>query len=168
MNLIDPIAEELRHEAGVTRRFLERIPEADFDWKPHEKSMSLGFLASHLAEIPKWTVEILEKDEINIDPATYTPWLAKTKEELLKAFDENLANALAVMKGQADEHLMKIWTMKMAGKPALSMPRIVVLRPFILSHTVHHRAQLGVYLRLRGVPDPAVYGPSADEESPGH
>jgi uncharacterized damage-inducible protein DinB len=167
MGMIDPLIEELKQEAATTRKHLERAPEKDFDWKPHEKSMSLGALCSHLAESSAWTAEILEKDGVDIDPSSYQPWVAKSRAELLEKFDANLATSLQVLKDQPDEKLMRPWTMRVGGKEVFTMPRLAVLRSFILSHVIHHRGQLGVYLRLRDVPLPAVYGPTADEQEPG-
>lgn len=166
MSMIDPFIEELKHEAAGTRKHLERAPEKDFDWKPHERSMSLGGLCSHLAESLEWTAEIFEKDEVDIDPSSYQPWVAKNRAELLEKFDANLAKSLRVLKDQPDEKLTQPWTMKMAGQEVLTMPRVAVLRSFILSHMIHHRGQLSVYLRLRNVPLPSVYGPTADEQGP--
>jgi len=163
MNLIDPIIQELTHEAGVTRKTLERIPDGDWEWTPHEKSMGMGKLASHIADTPSWVDPILTKEELAFDPESHKPWIASGKAEVLEVFDKNLAQALTAMKGVANEALMVTWSLKAGDKVLLSMPRIAVLRAFILSHMIHHRAQLGVYLRLRDVLVPQMYGPSADE-----
>jgi uncharacterized damage-inducible protein DinB len=147
---------------------LERIPE-NFDWKPHPKSMALGRLAQHLAEIPHWTTETLSKDELDLAPpgapAHQPPPAMTKKSEILETFDKNVAEAKAALAAANDDQLMKPWSLKMGGKTILTMPRVAVVRNFVLNHNVHHRAQLGVYLRLNDVAVPSIYGPSADEGS---
>ena len=154
---------ELEHESKTTRKLLERVPETAFDWKPHEKSMSLGQLASHLADNPNWVTPILELEEMSIDP-DYKPYIASSSEELLERFDTNTRQAVETLKSQSDEDLMKPWRFVAGGEVKMEMPRIGVLRSIILNHTYHHRGQLSVYLRLNDVPIPSIYGPSADEE----
>jgi len=166
MRLIDPMIGEFGKEAATTRRFLERVPEADHGWKPHEKSMSMGALASHIAELLQWMSEIFERDEYNIEPSSYRPWLARDRAELLERFDAHREKALATMKEVPDAKLMEPWSLKMAGKTVFTMPRAAVLRAFVFSHLIHHRGQLSVYLRLRDVAVPSAYGPSADESGP--
>ncbi|MCZ7649401.1 MAG: DinB family protein [Planctomycetota bacterium] len=162
MRIIDGILGEYEHECATTRKLLELVPEADFGWKPHEKSMSLGVLAGHLAENPGWTEVTLKQDGMDMNPDEYRPFTPKTKKELLEAFDQNVAKAKAVMAETSNEELLKPWTMKVRGKVHMSMPKIAVLRGFIMNHTVHHRGQLTVYLRMRNVKLPSVYGPTAD------
>lgn len=162
MGMIEPLIEEVRHEAASTRKLLENLPEDNLGWKPHEKSMSLIHLASHIAESLGWVRETLDKDEINMEPEGYKPWIAENRAEVLAAFDKNLAEAIEHMQSQSDENLMGKWTMKVAGEAVFSMPRIAVLRFFVISHMIHHRGQLGVFLRLRDIPVPQVYGPTAD------
>jgi len=154
---------ELEHESKTTRKLLERVPEDAFGWKPHEKSMSLGQLASHLAENPNWVTPILEQDEMSVDP-DYKPYIASSSEELLERFDTNTRQAIDSLKSQSDEDLMKLWRFVAGGEVKMEMPRISVMRAMILNHTYHHRGQLSVYLRLKDVPVPSIYGPSADEE----
>jgi uncharacterized damage-inducible protein DinB len=163
MNFIDPFIEEMKHESANTRKVLERIPEDKFGWKPHAKSMTFARLASHVAENPKWTVKILDSEEFSMDPASYKPWIASTRGELLKAFDDNVAAALKAMEGRSNEEIVKTWTFKIGGKTVFAMPRAAALRAMIFNHGVHHRGQLTVYLRLNDIPVPAIYGPSADE-----
>lgn len=163
------LLQELELEAPNTRKTLERIPDK-FDWKPHPKSMALGRLAQHLAEIPHWAVESISKDELDLAPAggpAQPPPAMTSRAQILEAFDKNVSEAKAALSGTNDEHLMKPWSLKMGGKTILTMPRVAVVRNFVMNHNVHHRAQLGVYLRLNEIPVPSVYGPSADEGSMG-
>jgi uncharacterized damage-inducible protein DinB len=154
---------ELELESKTTRKLLERVPEDAFDWKPHEKSMTLGQLASHLAENPNWVTPILEMEEMGVD-ADYKPYLAASSAELLDRFDSNTEQAIEALKSQSDEDLMTLWRFVAGGEVKMEMPRAAVIRTVILNHSYHHRGQLSVYLRLRDVPIPSIYGPSADEE----
>ena len=154
---------EFDQEMANTRRTLERIPEDKFDWRPHEKSYTLHELAAHLAEIPQWTEVSVNQDLFDMDQP-YERVIPETKEEILAHFDTKVAEARAVLEGATAEQLAGMWSFKMGGEVAFSMPKAAVVRSFILSHNIHHRAQLGVYLRLLDVPVPAIYGPSADEE----
>ena len=163
MALIDGMIAELEGESGATRRVLERVPEAKFGWKPHEKSMAMGAMASHLAENPVWVGSTLEMKVLDLDSVGYSPYLAETQEELLETFDKNTAEALGKMAKQSDEYLMETWRMKMGGEIVMEKSRLMVLRSMIINHSIHHRGQLGVYLRLNDIPVPSVYGPSADE-----
>ena len=164
MQLNEGLIAELQHEAVSTRKMLERVPADKFGWKPHEKSMTLGRLASHIAEIPGWTNETINQDVLDFAKMEYEPFEPNSAEELVKFFDDKLASALDTLKNNAtDENLMGMWTMKNGETVYMTMPRIAVMRGFVLSHLIHHRAQLGVYLRLLDVPIPSSYGPSADE-----
>ena len=164
MALNEAILAEMEQEAIATRKTLERVPEDKFSWKPHEKSMSLGQLASHVAEIAMWTGSTINKDELDFAKEEYKPFVPKTTAELVEFFDKNQAEALKVLKENAtDENLMGMWSLKNGETTYMTMPRIAVMRGFVLSHLIHHRAQLGVYLRLLDIPVPSVYGPSADE-----
>ncbi|MBS1516427.1 MAG: DinB family protein [Bacteroidetes bacterium] len=164
MQLNEGLIAELQHEAVSTRKMLERVPADKFGWKPHEKSMTLGRLASHIAEIPGWTNETINQDVLDFAKMEYKPFEPNSAEELVKFFDDKLASALDTLKNNAtDENLMGMWTMKNGETVYMTMPRIAVMRGFVLSHLIHHRAQLGVYLRLLDVPIPSSYGPSADE-----
>ena len=153
---------EFDHEAALTRKTLARVPFEKADWKPHEKSFSLGELATHLADIPGWVDVTVNQDVFEME-GPYEPAQADSTEGLLALFDEKVAAARAVLEGASHDDLMATWSMKQGGEVVMSMPKIAVLRAFIVKHTVHHRAQLGVYLRLLDVPVPAIYGPSADE-----
>ncbi|HMQ68986.1 MAG TPA: DinB family protein [Ignavibacteria bacterium] len=163
MPLNEALIAELQQEAAATRKMLERVPEISNSWKPHEKSMDLGRLSQHIAEISTWVPETVDKDELDFAKEEYTPKGGTTNEELLKSFDENLANAIECLKNASDEKLMGNWTMKNGEKVYFTMPKIAVLRGFVFSHLIHHRGQLSVYLRMLDVPLPSVYGPTADE-----
>lgn len=153
---------EFDEEMPGTRRMLERVPEASFAWKPHEKSMSLGRLSSHLAELPARCVAIVSSDTFVRAPGT-PPYAAATKAELVEKFDQVSAEARAALTTLGEDQLTAIWTIKMGDRTLASLPRAMALRRVFMNHLVHHRAQLGVYLRLLDVPIPGVYGPSADE-----
>lgn len=157
---------EFDNEMANTRKTLERVPDDKFGWKPHENSMLMGQLAAHLAEIPMWTSATIEQDSLDLNPPggpPYEPPRASSSQEILDIFDKNVAAARSVLAGAADETLMKPWSLLSGGKTIFTLPRIAVLRSFIMNHSIHHRAQLGVYLRLNHIPVPAIYGPSADE-----
>jgi uncharacterized damage-inducible protein DinB len=164
MKQLDALLQEFDMEMANTRKSLERVP-ANFDWKPHDKSMSMGRLAAHLAEIPNWAHVTLAMDEFDVSPpdAPYKPPELKTRAEVVAMFDKNIATARAAFAQAKDEDLAKPWSLKAGGKVIMTMPRGAVLRGFVLSHNIHHRAQLGVYLRMNNVPVPSIYGPSADE-----
>ena len=154
---------EFDHECAETRKALERVPEDKFDWKPHEKSYSLHALAAHLAEVPQWVPVTLTMDVFDLD-APYDRVVPETKDAILAHFDEGVAAARELIEAATGDQLMETWSMKQGGEVALSMPKGAVLRSFIFNHMIHHRAQLGVYLRMLDVPVPAHYGPSADEQ----
>ena len=157
---------EFDEEMKITRKFLERVPEDKFGWKPHEKSMSLGSLAAHLAEMPGWTVPTIQQSSLDLAPPggpPFQPTKTSSRRETLEFFDRNTAAARMAIASARDEELMKPWSLLMGGQIIFTMPRIGVLRSMVMSHNIHHRAQLGVYLRLNNVPVPGTYGPSADE-----
>ena len=154
---------EFDHEFAQTRRTLERVPLDKADWKPHAKSFSLGDLTAHVADIPRWVPVTISQDEFEMD-GSYEPTKPDTIEGVLAHFDEGVAEARSIIEGASGDDLMATWSMKQGGEVTLSMPKAAVLRSFILNHNIHHRAQLGVYLRLLDVPVPAIYGPSADEQ----
>ena len=163
MPLVDALLPEFDHEMTTTRKVLERVPEDKFDWKPHPKSFSLGALATHVANLPTWGTETLTKSEIELtgtQPVSAFP----SKPALMAAFDKNVADTRAALTGKTDAELLAIWSLKRGGKTIFSMPKTAVLRSFVLSHVIHHRGQLSVYLRLLDVPVPSIYGPTADEK----
>jgi uncharacterized damage-inducible protein DinB len=168
MSIGQSLLPEFDHEMANTRKTLERVPEDKLTWKPHEKSMTMGRLAQHTGEIPSWTPVTMEKDSLDINPPgspPYQPPSMKSRKELLEAFDKNVKSARAALAAVSDEQLMKPWSLLSGGKAYFTLPRIAVFRGFIMSHMIHHRAQLGVYLRLNNIPVPSIYGPSADEGS---
>ena len=159
---------EFDHEMANARKTLERVPDGKFDWKPHSKSMSMGALAGHIAQIPSWAKMTMETPQLDVAPpgghAMQPPEL-KTREQVLAFFDKSLPEARAAIAAASDQSLMAPWSLLSGGKPIFTMPRVAVLRSMIMNHMIHHRAQLGVYLRLNNIPVPAIYGPSADEGS---
>ena len=162
-NIASALIAEMTQEAKVTRTCLERIPAEKFDWKPHEKSMALGRLASHIAEMFGWTPPTMEKAELDFAQMDYKPFEPKTSEDLLEFFDKNVSEAIETLKNCADERFMETWTMRNGEKVYFTMPKFVVMRSFVMSHIIHHRGQLSVYLRLNDIAVPSIYGPSADE-----
>ncbi len=164
MNLIDAFTGEYQHEMGVTRKVLDRVPEAKYGWKPHDKSMTMGRLASHTAEISGWVPGTLKMDVFDLG-SQYKPFDAKSKAELLGTFDKLVAEAVQALKsGVSNEALMKKWSLMSGSHKIFELPKAAVLRSFVMSHIIHHRGQLSVYLRLTGAAVPAIYGPSADEQ----
>jgi uncharacterized damage-inducible protein DinB len=163
MGMSEAILAELKHEAATTRKMLERVPEDKFDWKPHERSMALGRLAGHVAELPGMFNAALTQDELDFATRTYGPFVPKATSELLDTFDTKVAQALELLADQSDEHLKKSWRLRSGDRIFFELPRVAVLRSMALNHMIHHRGQLSVYLRLLDVPLPSVYGPTADE-----
>ena len=166
MGLSEALLPEFDQEMGNTRKTLERVPEDKFAWKPHEKSGTMGWLATHLANLPSWATSTIDLDSLDLAPGGVPVEPARpanSRKEVLEIFDKNVAGARAAIAGASDAHLLKPWSLLMGGRTILTLPRIAVLRSFVMSHSIHHRAQLGVYLRLNNVPVPAIYGPSADE-----
>ncbi len=165
MSLSDAFVAELQQEAATARKCLERIPEATFDWKPHEKSMSMSRLATHVAEMFTWGKEVINTSEMDFATADYKPFEPKTTAELVEYFDKNLADATESLKNASDEAMLENWKLRNGEEIYFDMPRVQVLRGMVFNHIVHHRGQLSVYLRLNDIPVPALYGPSADEGS---
>ena len=166
MSIAQSLLPEFDQEMANTRKTLERIPEEKLAWKPHEKSMTLGRLAGHLAEMPGWAVMGLLRDSLDLAPPGQPPAeaaVAKSRKDVLDLFDKNMKDARAAIVESSDEHFMKSWSLLMGGKTLMTLPRTAVVRSFVINHMIHHRAQLGVYLRLNNIPVPSIYGPSADE-----
>lgn len=160
---------EFDHEMATTRRILASVPEGKNDWTPHPKSMPLGRLAGHVTELAGWTTLVLGKNELDLAPIGGTPWertYFTTREATLKLFDANVTAARAAFEAASDASLHDTWSLKRGGQVLLAVPRIAAQRTFVMNHLIHHRAQLGVYLRLLDIPLPGSYGPSADESFP--
>jgi uncharacterized damage-inducible protein DinB len=166
MTQINSLREEFSHEAETTRKHLERLPDDKLEWRPHEKSFATVELASHIVECIGWTEAIFSEDEIDIDMATYKPYRAATKDDLLRTLDQNVAKGKEVLSAAGEAVLERPWRLKMNGQQWLEKPKAAVFRDFVLSHIIHHRGQFSVYLRLLGVAVPGSYGPSADEGPP--
>jgi uncharacterized damage-inducible protein DinB len=166
MSLSQSLLPEFDQEMANTRKTLERVPDEKFSWKPHEKSGSMGWLAGHLANLAGWAVETIKQDSFDMSPGgkPFTaPPVPKSRKELLELFDKNVAAARAALAGASDADLGKPWSFLNNGTVLSSVPRIACLRTWVMNHNIHHRAQLGVYLRLNNIAVPAIYGPSADE-----
>lgn len=162
MPLIDPFIAEFKQESATTRNILAVCPEAAFGWKPHEKSMALGQLAHHIAEIPTWITMTLTSTELDLASGDQKRVELKTTNDLLAMFDKNVAAAAKQMQSAPDKDLFVDWTLRAGPKVILTLPRIAVLRSWCFNHWFHHRGQLSVYLRLNNVPLPSIYGPTAD------
>lgn len=154
---------ELKHEARATKRILERVPEGKFDWKPHEKSMSLGRLSSHVAELPGFLNSILTMDEVDFAKGHYKASHAHTPQDLMNVFQEKLDEVVKSLEATSDEQMQKPFTLRSGDHVIATVPRMVAIRSMALNHIIHHRGQIAVYLRLLDVPVPGLYGPSADE-----
>ena len=162
MPMSDALLPEFDHEMTLTRTLLERVPEDRLPWKPHLKSMSIGGLATHLSNLPWWGEITLLQPEFDL--ASFPPQPeATSRAQILETFDRNVSATRAALVGKSDAELMAPWALKRSGQTIFSMPKAAVWRSFVLSHVVHHRGQLSVYLRLLDVPVPSIYGPSADE-----
>jgi uncharacterized damage-inducible protein DinB len=165
MAIKDALLPEFDHEMGSTRRVLERVPAADLKWTPHEKSFNMGKLAWHISNIPNWIHATLDAPIFDLasmgdDMRSKEP---ASVDEVLKAFDESVKKARDKIAEQTDSAFLSPWTLKQGGQEMFTMPKISVVRSFVMNHIIHHRGQLTVYLRQRNVPLPALYGPSADE-----
>ncbi|MDT7777938.1 MAG: hypothetical protein QOC99_450 [Acidobacteriota bacterium] len=163
MSLSEPLAAELKYEATTTRKMLERVPQDKLAWKPHEKSMTLGRLAGHIAELPSLLTPALTTDELDFASGNFKPFDPTSVPELLEKFDKTVEGAVELLKDQTDEHLKQPWRLRRGEQVLFEMPRVAVVRSMALSHVIHHRGQLSVYLRMLDVPLPSVYGPTADE-----
>jgi uncharacterized damage-inducible protein DinB len=168
MSLSDLLVPEFDLEMATTRRVLERVPDDRIEWKPHEKSFPMGHLAQLVSMIPGWTVQVLTQTEFDIAPregptAVYRFYPV---EQLLMMFDKNVAEARPLIAKVTDAELQQTWTLKAAGHPVDVKPRYMMYRTMMLNHLVHHRAQLGIYLRLTEQKVPQMYGPTADEKGP--
>ena len=164
MTLVEALLPEFDREMGLTRRLLERVPDANFDWKPHARSMTLGRLVEHLAQLPEWAALTLTQDGTEMGPPAADHLPPATRSAVLTLFDQNVSKARTALHGRTDAELLAPWTLTSQGKEVFTMPKATVLRTFVFNHLVHHRGQLTVYLRLQDVALPSIYGPSADEQ----
>jgi uncharacterized damage-inducible protein DinB len=166
MTMTEWFTAQLEAEAALSRRALERVPDHRTDWKPHEKSMPMGYLAALVASLPMWVAMTIEHDTFDLsgpEAAPYRAQVVPTRSALVEAHEANVAKARAALAQTTDAHLMKPWTFMVDGQVVLEQPRHVMIRDNCFSHLAHHRGQLTVYLRLNDAAVPALYGPSADE-----
>jgi uncharacterized damage-inducible protein DinB len=167
MNLSELFLAQLEREAPLSQRALERVPEGRSDWKPHEKSMPFGYLSTLVATMPSWIAMAIEQDELDLNPPGGTgqrpPSPANTR-ELVKAHEDAVTKGKAALRKTNEAHLMTPWRLLVSGKVVMEQPRHIVISD-TFGHLAHHRGQLTVYLRLLGAPVPAIYGPSADDNS---
>ena len=165
MSIAQSMLSEFDHEMANTRKVLERVPDDKLNYKPDPKSMPMGQLASHIAEMVGWAKETIELPSFDI-PADMKPFVGTSRQQILDKLDASVAAARKALEGASDAAMMQEWSLKFAGNVMFSMPRVAVIRSMIMNHVIHHRAQLTVYFRLVGVPVPGMYGPSADEAQP--
>ncbi len=162
----DAVLAEYESETAITRRHLERVPDDKLSWAPHEKSMTLGRLASHLAELSSWAPGILNADVLDFaspEMEKYEPPTFDSRDAILKAFDEGVAKAKKLIASKSDADLMATWTMRNGPTVLAEMPKAAAIRAWLINHPIHHRGQFSVYLRLCDVPVPMTYGPTADD-----
>lgn len=167
MSIAQSLLPEFDNEMATTRKMLDRLPDGKFDYKPHEKSMSLGQLANHIAHMATWGAITLEQPSFDVAPVDGPPVVTPknaTRAEILEHFDAGVERFRAALAGTSDAAFQGSWSLLMAGNPVMTMPRIAVLRGMVMNHIIHHRAQLTVYYRLNDIPVPGIYGPSADEK----
>ncbi|KAA0214990.1 MAG: DinB family protein [Leptolyngbya sp. PLA3] len=167
MNFAQMTLPEFEHEMATTRKMLERVPEDKLDWKAHTRSNTIGWNACHLAEIPGWAPNILTQAFWDMNPEGGTPYKTpdlRSRRAILDMFDANVSEAKKAIAGMKDAALMQAWQLRDHGTVVLEMPRAAAFRTWVISHAIHHRAILSVYFRLTGVPVPAIYGPSGDEQ----
>ena len=166
MAIKDALLPEFDHEMATTRRLLERLPEAEFAWKPHDRSMALGQLAGHIANLPQWCSATLASTVFDLDalPVDARPQLPASRAAVIEEFDGKVAAARGQLTSTTDAEFMTPWTLKKGGQEVFTLPRISAIRSFVMNHLIHHRGQLSVYLRLKDVPLPSIYGPTADEQ----
>lgn len=168
MVIKDALVPEFDHEIGTLRRLLDRLPEDKIGWKPHEKSYTLGQLASHLVHLPRWGLSILDEPFFDLAAGTETAEerqkrTVSSRRQALELLDKNAAAFRARLVSKQDVELMAPWELRRGATPLMTLPRITAIRSLIMNHLIHHRGQFSLYLRLNDVPLPPIYGPSADE-----
>lgn len=167
MNTSNQLLNEFDEEFASTRKFLERVPDDKLTWKPHEKSMELGRLAWHISDFPEWCRDTLKKDELKMNEEdgakVANEWKGKKRADMLARFDRTLPEARAALANASDSDMARHWKFEWAGQVIIDSPRDEVYRKWVMNHMIHHRAQLGVFLRLNNIPIPGTYGPSGDE-----
>jgi uncharacterized damage-inducible protein DinB len=157
---------EFDQEMQNTRKTLERVPDEKWNWKPHDKSGTVGWLAGHIATLPGWITMTINTEELDYAPVngpSYQPPKTDNRKEVLAVFDKESAEARAALAAVSDQEMMKGWKLLAGGQEIFTMPRVACIRGMVMNHLIHHRAQLGVYFRLLDVAVPGLYGPSADE-----
>lgn len=163
MTFAESIRPEFEQEMVNTRRMLTQVPDDKLDWKPHAKSNSIGWNASHLVEIPSWVAGTMADTKWDI--TGYKTIQYRSRDEILKHFDSNVASATAALKDASDEAMNTPWSLVKDDQTLMTMPRRDVIRIWVINHTIHHRAILSVYLRMNDIPVPGMYGPSGDDPS---
>lgn len=169
MSIAQSLLSELQNEAVTTRKLLALVPETDADWKPHRKSMALGELAVHLPNLLYWGISTIRDDAFDITPAGQPAWSPPKFESVaasLRDFDTLLAEVEQALATASDAALMQPWSLKSGQQVHFTMPKVAVWRTFVMNHLIHHRGQLSVYLRMKDIPLPSIYGPSADTKTP--
>jgi uncharacterized damage-inducible protein DinB len=167
MKISESMLPEFDQEMANTRKVLERTPAAKFSWKPHPKSFELGSLAAHIANMAEWASLTLQQDSFDYAPPGAPPYETpkfSTTQDLLSAFDKSVAQARSALSAADDARMLAPWSLMAGGKVVMTMPRVAVIRAFVMNHIIHHRGQMTVYLRLNDVAVPGLYGPSADEQ----
>ncbi len=164
MQIAELLLLELQQESANTRKMIERVPTDKLEWQPHEKSMTIGRLATHIAEIPVWFRRAISAHEFDFVLSAVKPQKRETTAEIVDVFDKQMEEAVSILKTADDETMNAIFTLRRGDQIMFQLPRKVVVRTFALNHLYHHRGQLSVYLRLLDIPIPGMYGPSADEK----
>lgn len=157
---------EFDNEMAGTRKTLERIPDDKLNWKIHEKSNTIGWVADHIVNLPTWASMTIENDFFDMNPPGGEPFKTPSFDsvaEILAAFDRNVSESRSLLEAVSDEELHKPWSLKNSGETLFTMPKLAVIRTWVLNHIIHHRAHLCVYLRMNDIPVPGLYGPSGDE-----
>ncbi|MFV0389939.1 MAG: DinB family protein [Pyrinomonadaceae bacterium] len=159
------LAAELDAESATLLKMIERLPDDKFDWKPHEKSMSVAELANHCVNMADWTDFAINKSELDFAENDGPPKVTNSSAELSAQLKEATKKSVEILRSTPDETLFQDWTLRNGDQVFFTMPKIAVIRTFVLSHIIHHRGQLSVYMRLLDIPVPSIYGPSADEQT---